>query len=454
MFDKKTFFWGAAVSAAQVESAHDIDGKGPSIWDEFCSRKKGIFFKKNRIANGDHLKDSSDFYTHYKTDIDNLAKIGFKHFRFSIAWSRVMPDGINPNPQGIQFYKDVIDYCIESDITPWITLYHWDLPLALEKKGGWTNRDILIWFRNYVEFCVKELNKVRHWMILNEPSVFLGAGYLFGLHAPGKKSFNSFFKATHHAMLSINEAYHAIKSIDPAAVVGSSFSLTHIEPASSSEKDILSARLADLMVNRFFMEPVLGMGYPVSELKKLSNIEKYIQTGDKEKLQTPLDFIGIQTYTREVFKYNPYNPYLKVKHIPASERSIDLTAMNWEMHPESIYQTIMKVHRYSPDTPIVVTENGVAFKDEVIFGRVNDFARIHYFQTHINEVMRARSDGAKVCGYFAWSLIDNFEWAEGFEPRFGLVYVDFKTKKRLLKESARWFMHFLKNDTEYLDEID
>lgn len=440
---ERNFIWGAAISAAQTESQAFTGGKGASIWDEFCKKEKGLIFKKSVIYKGHRIDDSADFYTHYRTDIDLLAKIGFKHFRFSIAWARIMPDGVNINQEGVDFYKNVITYCLEKDITPWVTLYHWDLPLQLEKLGGWTNRKIIEWFTNYAEFCVRSFPSVKHWMILNEPSVFLGAGYLFGIHAPGKRGFETFFKATHHAMLSINAAYHAMKDIDASLNIGSTFSFTHIEPYSQKDYDIKAAEKADMLVNRFFFEPIIGKGYPEEGVSKLANIRKYMEPGDEDKLETPLDFIGVQTYTREVFKHNNFNPYLKLKHIPATDRSIDLTAMNWEMHSDSIYEVLMKLKSYNLKTPLIVTENGAAFEDKVILDRVNDFPRIHYYQTHIDKVMKAREEGADVRGYFAWSLIDNFEWAEGYRPRFGLIYVNFETKQRIMKESARWFKHFL-----------
>jgi beta-glucosidase len=435
--------WGAAISAAQTESASQTGGKGPSIWDEFCNQKKGWLFKKPVIKNQHHLDHSCDFYTHYESDILLLKKIGFKHFRFSIAWSRIMPDGLNLNPEGVQFYHNVIDFCHEQGITPWITLYHWDLPLALELKGGWSNREIVEWFTQYALFCIRTYKTVNNWILLNEPSVFLGAGYLFGLHAPGKRNIDGFLAATHHAMLSIGEAYRRIKFEFPEKQIGSSFSFTHIEPASSSATDAKAADLADRLINRMFFDPLIGHGYPVGDVRKIKEISKYFKKGDEDKLVTELDFIGVQTYTREVFKHNPLNPFIKLRHIPAVNRTIDLTAMDWEMHPESIYNTIMKVHAYKLGKPIIVTENGAAFEDQVVLDRVNDFARIHYYQTHISEVLRAKDEGADVRGYFAWSLLDNFEWAEGYKPRFGLIYVDFETKKRILKESALWFKRFL-----------
>lgn len=439
----KDMIWGVAISAAQTESAADYAGKGPSIWDDFCAQKPHWFTRKTKIKKGEHLADSCDFYNHYQSDIDHLKKIGFKHFRFSISWSRVMPDGVQVNPEGLAFYQDVVKYCLSQDICPWITLYHWDLPLALEQKGGWCNRAILEYFKNYAEVCVKALPEVKHWMVLNEPSVFLGAGYLFGIHAPGKKDFNAFFSATHHALLSIGVVYRHMKQLNPDLQVGSTFSFTHIESEDQSKRSVKAAEIADQLINRFFFEPIVGKGYPIEHLSKLKQIKKFFKPGDEESLKVELDFIGLQTYTREVFKHNHFNPFLKIKLVPAKARSLDLTAMDWEIHPESLYHCIMKIHAYGIDTPLYVTENGAAFDDKLMFNRVHDTARIHYFQTHINEAIRAKQEGANLKGYFAWSLLDNFEWAEGYSPRFGLLYVDFISKARILKDSAYWFRSFL-----------
>ena len=449
----KDLVWGVAISAAQTESGSSADPKGKSIWDEFCSKNTAWFGHQSPIKNNDHIAESADFFTHYEADIDLIKKLGFTEFRFSIAWARVMPDGKQIDPEGIAFYQKVVAYCLSKQITPWITLYHWDLPAALQTYGGWSNRQIIADFLNYVKYVVRALPEVKHWIILNEPSVFLGAGYLLGIHAPGVKNFRKMLAGTHHAMLCIAEAYKLIKHIQPNSKVGSSFSFTHIESYSHHPKDIKAAKLADCLINRLFIEPLLGLSYPFDEYKALKAIRSFIQPGDLETLATPLDFIGIQTYTREVFKHNPFNFILPIKHIPAHERSLDLSATNWEMYPESLYQCIMKVHAYGLGAALYITENGVAFKDEPIFERVHDYPRIHYYKMHINEVLRAKQNGANVKGYFAWSLLDNFEWAEGYEPRFGLVYVDFKTKQRLLKDSAYWFQKWLKSLRPMLDSI-
>ena len=436
--------WGVAISAPQTESAAFEDGKGSSIWDDFCQKNTAWRGFKTPIKNNDDIANSCDFYHQYKSDIQLIKRIGFTEFRFSIAWSRVMPDGKTINPKGIAYYQDLLKECLDNGITPWVTLYHWDLPSALQTHGGWANRQIIDDFLNYVEVMVKALPQVKHWIILNEPSVFLGAGYLLGIHAPGIKNHQKLFAATHHAMLCIAKAYHMIKSIDSTLKVGSSFSFTHIEPFSLRKKDLKAAELADCLINRLFFEPVVGLGYPFSDFKPLKGIRQYMMPGDEAALQVSLDFIGIQTYTREVFKHNPWNLLFPIKHIPATERNLDLSATHWEHYPESLYQCIMKVQAYGLAADLYVTENGVAYNDHVMLDRVHDYPRIHYYKTHIEASIRAKQDGANLKGYFAWSLLDNFEWAEGYAPRFGLVYVDFLTQNRYLKDSALWFQKYLK----------
>ena len=440
----ESFIWGAAISAAQTESAALADGKGMSIWDEFCLAQKGLFSAKFKIKNKHHLNYSSDFYVHFKTDIDLLKSMGFKHFRFSIAWSRILPDGETINPQGIAFYQSVIQYCLDVEIEPWVTLYHWDLPAVLEKKGGWTNRAILDWFAVYATICVTNFTKVKHWMVLNEPSVFVGAGYFFGIHAPGKTGFSNFFKAMHHANLCIGHIFRLIKSINPELKVGSTFSFTHVESIDDQNRNVNAAFLADLLINRLFFEPIIGLGYPKEEIKILKQIEKYIYPEDASNLKAPLDFIGIQTYTREVFKWNPLNPVLRIKQVPAKLRTSDLTAMDWEIYPPSIYHVLKKIDAYQTGIPLIITENGMALNDKLVEGEIKDEKRIDYFKAHLEQVKKAMNEGVDLKGYFAWSLIDNFEWAEGYHPRFGLVHIDFASKQRTLKQSGHWFKLFLR----------
>ncbi|MHB8261493.1 MAG: GH1 family beta-glucosidase [Bacteroidia bacterium] len=434
----KDFIWGVSSSAYQTEGAHDADLKGLSIWDEFSNRKK-------KIAKNHNGNVACHFYYHYEDDLKLMHSLGIRNFRFSISWSRILPYGHGiVNLKGIDFYNRLINYCLELGITPWITLYHWDLPLELEKKGGWTNRDIVGWFSEYAALCAKHFgDRVKNWMILNEPLVFTGAGYFFGIHAPGKKGLSNFLAAVHHAVLCQAEGGRVIKGICPTAQVGTTFSSSHIHPYTNSEKDIAAAQRIDALLNRLFLEPILGLGYPFHKIPLMNRIEKYMKADDENLLPFDFDFIGIQNYTREVVKHSFITPFLKASIVRAEKRKVPVTAMNWEIYPEGIYHVLKLYNEYAGIKKIYITENGAAFKDKLVKGKVHDKERINFYTEYLQQVLKAKKEGVKVEGYFSWSFTDNFEWAEGYSPRFGLVYVDFENQQRILKESAHWFKNFL-----------
>ena len=438
------FCWGVSTSAYQIEGAHDEHGKGQSIWDVFSNTPRKIY--QNHNGN-----KAADFYNCFRQDILLLKTLGIKHFRFSISWPRLLPNGIGKvNEMGIQFYHNVIDTCLENGIVPWVTLYHWDLPYELEKRGGWANRSIIDWFREYVELCVTHFgNKIKHWMILNEPMGFTGGGYFLGIHAPGRTGLRNFLPAIHHASLCQNIGFQIIKDKYPDSEVGSTFSFSHIEPLTTlsikaNERHKNASRRVDAILNRMALEPTLGLMYPNTDLKVLSSIQKYIKEEDEDRLKTPFDFIGIQVYTREIVKHSYFVPYLRAKLINAQKRNVPVTSMNWEIHPPSIYETIKRVAAYTGVKKIIITENGAAFNDIPHRDRVHDSYRINYLEQHIRELKRAKDEGINIKGYFIWSFIDNFEWSEGYHPRFGIVYVDFKTQQRIVKDSGYWYQQFLK----------
>ena len=433
------FTWGVSTAAYQIEGAHNIDGKGASIWDTFSQQKKKIIDDHNGNV-------ACNFYNNYAEDIALMHKMNIANFRFSISWSRIFPNGTGAvNYQGINFYNRVINYCLELGIQPWITIYHWDLPQILQQKGGWINRDIIEWFSNFVACCVNNFgDRVKHWLVLNEPMVFTGAGYFLGVHAPGKKGLASFLAAAHHAAMCQAEGGRIIKSLRGDCKVGTTFSYSHLEPYSQKEKDILATAKLDALLNRMFIEPLLGMGYPTKELKIMERIDRFIIAGDQKKLAFDMDFIGLQTYTREVVKYAPFMPFVRAKIIKANERNATATLMNWEVYPASIYYALKRLSKYDGIKEIIVTENGAAFKDELIQNTVADESRINYLKSYIAQVLKAKKEGVHVTGYFVWTLLDNFEWAEGFHPRFGLVYVDFKTQQRTVKASGKWYGDFIK----------
>ncbi|MCT4118797.1 GH1 family beta-glucosidase [Elizabethkingia anophelis] len=435
----KDFIWGVSTAAYQIEGAHNLDGKGPSVWDKFVQKRNKIF----RNHTGDI---ACDHYNRYIDDLYLMHSMNIHNYRFSVSWSRILPEGTGRiNQAGIDFYNRLIDLSLELGITPWITLYHWDLPHSLEVKGGWTNRDVKDWFGDYVAICVKNFgDRVKNWMVLNEPTVFSAAGYFFGVHAPGRKSIEGFLAAAHHAALAQAHGARVIKTLQPESNVGTTFSCSHVEAYTNREKDIKAAKKADLLLNRLFIEPLLGMGYPVNEIKTLRRIEKYIKQNDERDLKFDMDFIGIQNYTREIIRYAMFVPFLHAKIVNAKDRNVEMTTMEWEVYPGSIYHILKKFQAYENIPPLIITENGAAFSDTLQNNVVHDPKRLQYIQNILQQVLRAKQEGVNVNGYFVWTFLDNFEWAEGYHPRFGLVYVDFQTQQRTVKSSGHWYADFIK----------
>ncbi len=434
----KDFVFGVSTAAYQIEGAHNIKDKGPSIWDNFTSKRGNIF-------NNHNGQIACDFYNKFEEDIKLMKSMNIKNFRFSLSWSRIIPDGYgNVSKEGIDFYNRVINFCLECGIIPWVTLYHWDLPLSLQDKGGWVNRDVILWFENYVKVCANNFgDRVKNWMVLNEPMVFTGAGYFLGVHAPGNKGLKNFLSAIHHAVLCQAAGGRILRDLVSNANIGTTFSCSHITPFSNRSKDILAAKKADLLLNRLFIEPTLGMGYPMEHIPVLKRIKTYVKEEDTKNMAFDFDFIGVQNYTREVIKYSLFVPYLRAKIVKASSRGVKTSSMGWEVYPPSIYQMVKQFNQYKGVKKIIITENGAAFADTIIKGEVDDTERLNYLQSHLNQVYKAKKEGLKVEGYFVWTFTDNFEWAEGYRLRFGLVYIDFSTQKRIIKSSGKWYKSFL-----------
>lgn len=435
------FTWGVSCSATQIEGAHHAGGKGPSIWDEFSRKKK-------KILNNDSPAVACDFYHRYEEDISIMKELGIKNFRLSLSWPRILPEGTGAvNSMGIDYYHRVIDACHKAGIEVWVTLYHWDLPEALQKKGGWVNREIIQWFSEYVRVCVSAFHKkIKTWMVLNEPMVFTGAGYYLGVHAPGKKGLSNFLPAIHHAAMCQALGGRVIRNMQPHAQIGTTFSCSYVTPYTNSNRDKAAAKRIDALLNRLFIEPSLGLGYPMETLPFLKKLKKYILPGDEEKLAFDFDFVGIQNYTREVAASAYYIPYMQARLVPAGKRKVFHTAMNWEVYPEAIYEMIQKFSHYKKVKQVFVTENGAAFPDYPENEKVQDTERINFLASYLEQVHKAHLENPKLKGYFVWSLTDNFEWAEGYQPRFGLVYIDYKTQQRIVKESGRWYGQFLNPD--------
>jgi len=432
-----TFHWGLTTSAFQSEGAWNIDGKGESIWDRFSHNP-------SKIKDHSNADVACDFYHLYNQDLSLVQALNFKDFRFSIAWSRVVPGGIGTvNQKGIDFYNKVIDTCLSLGIKPWATLYHWDLPQALEDKGGWTNRDILSWFAEYTDLCTRKFgDRVNDWIVINEPAAVTMLGHLTGLHAPGHRGINKFMASVHHTTLCQGVGGRIIRSNIPQAHIGTALSCSYVEPYKKKPSHEKAAKRIDVLLNRLFIEPVLGMGYPVNDLPFLRKLEKFYQPGDEDKLKFDFDFIGLQNYFRVVGRPGII-PFIWASQKKPDKKTAELTELGWEVWPQGIYKSIMQFSKY-PIKEIIITENGAAYPDELTADTVHDAKRVAYFKEYLKYVLQAKKEGANVTGYFAWTLVDNFEWSFGYGPRFGIVYNDFNTQRRIVKDSGLWFKEFLK----------
>ncbi len=432
------FKWGVAASSYQTEGAWNLDGKSESNWDYF-SRIPG------KIENGENADVAADFYHRYSEDIDLIKAMNFKIFRFSVSWPRILPAGTGTvNSKGLDFYHKVIDKCLTVGIEPWITIYHWDMPEVLEAQGGWANRKIIDWFSEYVDVLTREYSdKVKNWIVMNEQIAFTGNGYINRVFAPGRKSIGAFMKAIHYSALCNAEGGRIIRKNVPGAYVGTTLANTYVEPVDQNEKNIEAATRMDAIMNRLFIEPSLGLGYPEDTISLLKKLKSLYEDGDEEKIIFDFDFIGIQYYYRTIAKKSMM-PGMRAKEVMASERGVPVNVMGGEIYPEGLYQILKKFSQYKGIKNLIVTENGTCVPDKLENGRVHDQDRIDYFKNHLSAVLKAKKEGVNVNGYFVWSPTDNFEWDKGYNPRFGLVYIDFKTLERYIKDSGFWFKEFLK----------
>lgn len=435
------FLWGAATSAYQIEGAYHADGKTPSIWDTFTARR-------GKVKNREHGRTACDHYHRMSDDVKIMKSLGLQAYRFSTAWTRILPhDSSHINTKGVDFYSRLVDELLAAGIRPFLTIYHWDLPQYLEDKGGWTNRDIIPRFSEFAAIIAKKLgDRVKDFIVFNEPMIFLSLGYLLGLHAPGRRGFKNFFSSSHHVLLAQAEAARELRGLLPGAQIGTTISATAAYPASNSHRDLMAAHRFDTFYNTFYLEPVLGRGYPTKHFPVLNKIEKYIEPGDMEKLQFDFDFWGLNTYTRKRVRYSRFVPYVRWRELKNPDGSRE-TAMGWEIFPQGIYDLVKKFCAYDEIKKLYITENGAAFHDHLVAGRVVDTARTEYFRAYLAELFRAKGETSKLAGYFAWSLLDNFEWAEGYHARFGLVHVNYHTLKRTVKDSGWWYRDFIRKKT-------
>lgn len=435
----KDFLWGVATAAAQIEGAASVYGKGPSIWDTF-SKKPG------KIKKGHKPDEACDFYHRYEQDIAMVKTLGFKVFRMSIAWSRIFPLGDGTvNAEGVAFYHKVIDECLKNDLIPMVTLYHWDLPEALSKEGGWTAYGINHAFNEYALFCAKEYgDKVKQWIVINEPFGFTSLGYMLGVHAPGLTGVTNFFEAALHTAIAQADGAKILRAEVNQALIGTAFSCSEIVPYSHSDQDVMIAKRTDILMNRFFLEPALGLGFPTGNWDVLEKFAiSYSTWRHQSRMAFDFDFIGIQNYFPLVIKYNAFIPVVQAWEVKAKSRKVPHTAMGWEINADGFYRIIKQFAAYPQVKNIMITENGAAFHDKLIDGKVEDIERVDYFKAYLAAMLKAKNEGINITGYLAWTLMDNFEWAEGYQARFGLVHNDFKTQQRTIKQSGYWWQEFL-----------
>ena len=452
---KEDFAWGAATAAYQIEGAAALDGRGPSIWDTYCDKPGGT-------RDGFSGAVACDHYHRYVEDVALMRDIGLKAYRFSISWSRVLPEGTGSiNEKGLDFYDRLVDELLDKNISPYATLFHWDLPQALHLQGGWLNRESADWFAEYSQIVAHKLSdRVKHWFTLNEPQCFIGHGLLTGIKAPGlKMSLSDVLTATHHSLLAHGRAVQAIRSVDPSAAIGAAPTGSVAFPKSESPADIQAAYDATFSVPgeselnpegvnswmvsgeaswniAWYTDPIFLGHYPEEGLRAFdSNVPKFTDA-DMKLISQPLDFCGINLYNG--WRVEASQRGNRWEEVPTVQGA-PLTAFKWPVTPEILYWGPRFFHeRYKK--PIYITENGMSANDWVeVDGEVRDYQRLDFVKRYLHHYKRAADEGIPVNGYFLWSLLDNFEWAEGYRERFGIIHVDYATQQRTLKESAKWY---------------
>ena len=433
------FVWGAGTSSYQVEGGVHEDGRGESIWDRFAHAP-------GNVANDEHADVSADHFHRWPEDVRILAELGLGAYRFSIAWPRIQPDGRGaPNAAGLAFYDRLVDALLERGIQPCPTLYHWDLPQALDDDGGWLARTTVDRFAAYAELCFRTLgDRVRTWFTINEPWVASTLGYRLGIHAPGRRDLRESVIASHHLLLAHGAAVAAFRSggvgRSGSGRIGIVLSQAPTYPASPSEADAVAARGSDGYTNRWYLDPVLTGAYPADMLElwgRLAGPLDFLRPGDPALIGTPSHFLGVNYYARRVIRAGRSDDGLPWRVMPA-DPAVPRTDTGWEITPDALFDHLVRLRADYGDIPILITENGAVFLDQPNpDGRTFDPGRTGFIRDHLVAVHRAIEAGVRVEGYFAWSLLDNFEWAEGFRSRFGLVHVDYPTGRRLVKESGR-----------------
>ncbi|ALK97461.1 beta-glucosidase [Massilia sp. WF1] len=431
------FLWGCATSSYQIEGAAREDGRVESIWDRFAATP-------GRIKDGSSGEVACDHYHRWPEDLDIARALGLNAYRFSIAWPRIFSEvGGKPNQKGLDFYSRLVDGMLERGLQPWATLYHWDLPQYLQDRGGWNERATVDAFVELADAMTRTLgDRVKHWITHNEPWCTAIIGNFEGWHAPGLTDFKTALQVSHHVLLSHGKSVPVIRANVPDARVGISLSLHPLRPASPNPRDIAAMERHDGLRYRWFLDPLYGRGYPRKILELVGDQAPVVLPGDLDAIAARTDFLGVNYYFPETIADEPGHAPLDARVLPPS--GTDITGMGWPVEPQGLAELLARVDRDYHPGPLYVTENGSCYDDTVgPDGSVHDTERRDYLVRHLGALRDAVRDGVPVQGYFAWSLVDNFEWAEGYRKRFGLVHIDYATQQRRLKDSAHWYRSFL-----------
>jgi beta-glucosidase len=440
----RDFLWGAATASYQIEGAVHEDGRGESIWDRF-SHTPG------KVRDGDTGDVACDHYHRWRDDIALMKELGLGAYRFSVAWPRIVPDGSGQvNPAGLDWYERLVDGLLAAGIQPWATLYHWDLPQALQDRGGWAAPECVDAFVRYADVVARRLgDRVAGWITHNEPWVAAFVGHYQGRHAPGITDLGTALKVAHHILLSHGRAAPALRAATPSTPVGITLNLNTVRSASPSPEDQAAARRDDGYLNRWFLDPIFGRGYPADMLEAFGELMPAPGPGELDEIAAPIDFLGVNNYFPSYVRAIPPAPgrELGIEHLREDElaaRGFEITEMGWPVAPDAFGELLVRVHRQYQPRAIYVTENGSAFRDVLEDGAVQDPRRTAYLAGHIAALSGAIEAGSLVRGYFVWSLFDNFEWGHGYSKRFGIVYVDYPTQARIVKASGRWYQELIR----------
>jgi beta-glucosidase len=434
------FLWGVSTSAYQIEGAAATDGRVPSIWDTFSETP-------GKVRDGSTGAVACDHYHRWEEDLDLAKSMGCNSYRFSIAWTRIF-NGVDsePNPKGLEFYSKLVDGMLARGLQPWCTLYHWDLPQYLQDQGGWENRATIDAYLRYVDVMTKHLGgRIKHWITHNEPWCTAMHGNWDGMHAPGKKSLPIALQVCHNVLVSHGLAVPLIRANVPGAQVGIALSLHPVKAASDSAADREAVLRHDALRNRWFLDSLYGRGYPEQALRLVGKDAPQVLPGDMDAIAVKMDFLGVNYYFPEVVTDAPEQYPLRTSIVYPQDRQ--RTDFGWEVSPEGLVDLLERIARDYPTGDLYVTENGSSYDDHVSAdGGVDDTARRDYLIRHLAAMRDAIGAGGKIKGYFAWSLLDNFEWAEGYLRRFGLTYIDYPTQRRILKQSGQWYSAFLQGE--------